>query len=96
MSVRIRYSSDNEGNFISVKKFFHPTNGARYVVKLVPSENQWMVLDDASGLVAASGRNTDLRTAKVEAKNALVELGIQFTSEKGTKKPRTTNKEVAA
>ena len=86
-NTRIRYSRDSQGNFTSVKKFTHATNGARYQVKLNTTESQWLILDDASGLVAASGLNTSMSKMKIEVKKALEVLGITFESEKRNTNP---------
>lgn len=78
---RIRYSKNSSGNLISVKKLYHPTNGARYEVQLDLVERQWLILDDASGMVAASGHNNSLAMMKIEVKRALAVLGIEFENE---------------
>jgi len=88
MSTRIRYGKDG----LSTSKFFHPTNGARYLVKLDTENKQWMILDDASGLVARSGYQSNLALMKKEAKKALQELGIEFESEtRGSKLEANTS-----
>lgn len=90
MSLRIRYFDLAEaGKFQSVKMFQHPTNGARYKIFLNTVENEWVVVDDVSDIVAASGRNVNLSKMKQAAKEALVQLGCQFESEAGRRKEYT-------
>lgn len=80
-SSRIRYSKMDDTKMKSVKTFNHVSNGARYDVILDTKESQWLVLDAGSGIVAASGHQTSMHKAKIEAKKALVELGIIFDKE---------------
>lgn len=82
MSQRIRYSKIDETKLVSVKTFNHATNGARYKAVLDTAESQWIVVDDSSGLVAASGHQKSLHKMKIAVKSALTDLGITFTAEK--------------
>jgi hypothetical protein len=81
MSSRIRYSKLSDSRLQSVKTFSHPTNGARYKVVLDLAANQWLVIEDTTSLLAASGHNNTLHNLKLDAKNALVELGVPFSKE---------------
>lgn len=94
MSLRVRYTTlAEEGKFQSVKMFQHPTNGARYKVFLNTVDNEWMVVDDISDITAVSGRDVNLSRMKKAAKQALVELGVEFETEVGQRSEyRTKNK----
>jgi hypothetical protein len=88
MSVRIRYFETNEPGIIqSVKMFQHPTNGARYKVRINEKELEYHVIEDMSDTVSASGRAANLHQVKIKAKKTLQELGIEF--EETEKRART-------
>ena len=94
MSLRIRYEEKTEGFYQSIKKFQHPTNGARYKIFLNLTDNEWQVVDDVTDIVSASGRDINLARMKKAAKEALTLLGVEFKSEAGQRKPyqkRTQN-----
>lgn len=79
---RIRYrKTRQEGVLESVQRFNHPTSGARYKVLLNLTEHKWMVVDDNSDIVAASGLRTHQHKLKIDAKEALMKLGVEFTLE---------------
>lgn len=81
-SSRIRYFKTNQSSVIqSVKTFQHPTNGARYKVRINEGELEYHVIEDMSDTVSASGRAANLHQVKIKAKNALQELGIEFERE---------------
>lgn len=82
MSTRIRYSRQSDSLLQSVRKFQHPSNGQRYKVLLRPLENEWIVIDDTTDLIAASGHTKSLHKMKQEAKEALVTLGVAFEIDK--------------
>ena len=91
MSERIRYRKISETALESMKIFGHPHNGARYKIKLVLTENQWIVLDPDTELVAASGHSKTRGAAQLAARNALVELGVVIQTGR-----RERNKTLAA
>lgn len=75
--MRIRYrKTRQEGVLESVQRYQHPTNGARYKVMLNMPEHQWLVVDEQSDLVAASGLRVHPHKMKIDAREALEALGI--------------------
>jgi tRNA C32,U32 (ribose-2'-O)-methylase TrmJ len=85
--TRIRYRKTREvGLLESVRRFTHPTNGSRYRVMLNMNEHQWLVVDDVSDLVAASGYRVHPHKMKMDAKAALEKLGIVLPLEDRVKR----------
>lgn len=80
MSTRIRYSK-NGNQLISVKAFQHPTNGGRFSVIIDSTTFNWTVRDNMAEMTAMSGTAGSLNRAKIFAKQALQELGINFETE---------------
>lgn len=84
---RIRYRKTREPQLLeSVQRFSHPTNGARYKVLLNMKESQWMVVDDKSDLVAASGLRAKHHKMKIDARDALKKLGIELKVDERVKR----------
>ena len=74
---RIRYRKTGEHTLESMQVLGHATNGARYRVRLnLANENQWLVVDAETDLVAASGFAKNRAAAQKSARKALSELGI--------------------
>jgi hypothetical protein len=91
MSERIRYKNIN-GTLESVQVLKHPTNGAQYIIRIVPpnAENtafQWMILDNESEIIAVSGKNNKKHITLKEIRVALKELGVIVAV--GSRKKRT-------
>lgn len=91
--ARIRYQKAGaEGALRSVRRFTHPTNGASYRVLLNLKEHQWMIIDDVSEIVAASGLRVHLHKMKVDVRDALDKLGIDIEVESRAKRlPKKTS-----
>lgn len=87
--MRIRYRKTRiEGTLESIKRFTHPNNGSRYKVILNMPEHKWMVVDDNSEIIAASGLRVHAHKMKIDVKEALETLGIEFTTEERAKKAK--------
>lgn len=88
MSTRIRYERTDDPLILkSVQVFQHPTNGGRYRVQLNFNDNEFRVLDDASGFIAAFGKVKNRQQMQKHVKFELKKLGILFTSETNARKP---------
>lgn len=94
MNTRIRYRKTSEPNVVeSVKKFSHPTNGARYKVRINQANLEYSIIEDTADVLVQNGRAVNLHQVKIKAKNALVNLGIEF-SERETR-ARSSESQVA-
>lgn len=81
---RIRYRTTSATSKDSIQVFGHPSNGARYIVRL--ADTMWYVLDEESELVATSGFRVNQHIDLKRIKEALRSLGIMLPIE--IRKPR--------
>lgn len=82
MSTRIRYVYTNEPSVMESKqRFIHPTDGSQYKVKLNEGEKTFEIIEDLTGAVVSQGKGVNFHQTKINAKNALVALGIVFSEE---------------
>lgn len=87
--MRIRYrKTRTEGTLESVRRYQHPTNGARYKILIVLPEHKWMIVDDNSELIAASGLRVHRHKLKIDVREALEKLGVVLETDSRSK--RTT------
>lgn len=77
---RIRYKKITDTNSESVRTFYHPNNGAGYIIRMDAA--MWMVLDAVTETVAVSGYLTTKINAQKEVKDALKSLGIILHEER--------------
>lgn len=95
MSNRVRYVSQGDGSLRSFQTFIHPTNGGRFVVTINPSSLSFTIRDVVAEMDVITGNverdTTNSSNLKREAKNALMSLGIEFSSES---RVRTTTSNV--
>lgn len=90
MSERIRYTKSADGTQTSVQTFIHSSNGAQY--KVVLKDASWSVVDAATSTPALTGEHAQKHKAQIQARAALVSLGIELNTEKRkerTKAPAT-------
>lgn len=89
-STRIRYKKTSDDNVVqSVKTFQHPSNGARYKVRINTQELEYFVIEDTADVLVSQGRAVNLHQVKMKSKKALEELGIPFTEEDRTRLSKT-------
>lgn len=81
---RVRYVRVAPNFLQSKRTYCHPTNGAVYKILINLEEPLWEIVETGSDIVAASGRHRVSAYAKIEAKRALIELGIDYLT-KGTR-----------
>lgn len=85
--ARIRYQKAGaDGALRSVRRFTHPTNGASYRILLNLKEHRWMIVDDVSEIIAASGLRVHLHKLKMDVRDALEQLGIVLEVEARAKR----------
>lgn len=80
MNTRIRYKN-TDGTLKSVKSFQHPTNGGRFSVTINSADNTFIIRDEMADRAVSNGSGTNLHRTKIAAKNALMDLGIEFGEE---------------
>jgi len=90
MAERVRYKKMSDSLLESVRVFSHPTNGAQYKVLINKAEDQWLVVDAETEIVAASGRNTNVNKLQLAAREALVNLGVTLHTEKRRERTKKT------
>lgn len=55
--------------------------GVRFKVQINTNDGQWLVLNDSTGIVEASGHHVRINQAKANVKKALEKLGVKFSKE---------------
>lgn len=80
MIERIRYTKVAESVYEANHPFSHPSNGAKYRVRINLIEPMWRVFDDVTELVALSGIQKNFNKAKLEVREALRSLGIEVST----------------
>ena len=78
---RIRYEKlDPQRPYLrrSVQRFRHPKNGALYKEQLNLKDGEWLILDEVSGLIAASGLKKHIHKLKIDVRDTLEQLGIKL------------------
>lgn len=75
---RIRYVTLSPNQLQSKRTYSHPTNGANYKIQINLKEIIWEIVETGSNIVAASGKRNVAAYAKIDAKRALVALGINY------------------
>lgn len=97
MATRIRYvKSEKSDVLVSKQVFFHPTDASQFQVQLNEADKTFKVINLLTGTVLEEGKAVNNHQARVKAKNALVNLGIQFEGEKRDIKIEETQEAVGA
>lgn len=87
--MRIRYRKTRQTGLLeSVQRYQHPNSGARYKVLLNTLEHRWLVVDEQSELVAASGLRVHPHKARIDAREALEKLGIVLSVDERVKRAK--------
>lgn len=81
MSTRIRYTKAKDGVSETVKRFQHPTNGARYKVVLNQNDFSFSIVETLSETEVDFGKACNMHEVKKKAKKKLEGLGIEFEGE---------------
>lgn len=86
-NTRIRYSKQDDINYVSRRVFTVGDNG--YIVKLNMVEHTFQIVNAATRETVAKGGNTgSVNMLKDQAKDALIKLGYSFDEE--TRRGRQT------
>lgn len=81
MNTRIRYHKAVEGKMISRRNFL-TSEGREVKVELDLNSRKYRVVDAASGSEVASGGDTvNVNVLKIQAKQHLTTLGVEFADE---------------
>lgn len=84
---RIRYEKTNDdGVYKSKDVFKHPTNGGIFRLYVNKNTNEFKVYDERASMNAHVGIGTTWHKALIEAKKALVMLGIKIEEKESRKK----------
>jgi len=87
MAIRIKYRATGEPNTLqSIKRFAHPTNGARFKILLNTDKLEYSVVDEVVNVVVATGESKSPHKLRIDVKNALVALGIELQKEERAKR----------
>lgn len=91
MASRIRYKYSNEPLvLVSLQYFIHPIDGSKYQVQLNEGDKTFAIVEDTSGKTAVTGTGKSMHDLKINAKNALIKLGISFAEEERKKEKELT------
>lgn len=91
MSQRIRYIKVDDGTLQS-RRNFTITNGTEVVVELNPSTMKYRIVTSATREEVASGGDTiNLSVLKIEAKQKLADLGVEFEQENRVRETTVTS-----
>lgn len=88
MNCRIRYDRVNDNLLVS-RRIFTTANGTQVKAELDTAAKRFSIKNASTGEEIASGGNTkNLSVAKVQTKQALKELGVQFADEDRAERTR--------
>lgn len=82
MSTRIRYDENEDGTVLTSRRHFALESGVEVKVELDTVNKKYRVLDAVTQQELATGGDTvNLSVLKIQAKQALTDLGVNFGKE---------------
>lgn len=82
MNVRIRYNTDTTSGLLISRRNYVTSDGTEVKAELDSTSKRFRILETTTGReLLAGGKTKNLAVLKIQVKDALASMGVQFGSE---------------